>query len=90
MLHLAFFVLLYFLPAMIFRDQHGATGIFLLNAFLGWTVSGWVFALIWACTAQPSLRAYLIPVAAGVYFGCRCGPATCPGAHDCTAYGYAV
>jgi Superinfection immunity protein len=90
MLHLAFFVLLYFLPAIIGRDKHDATGIFLLNLFLGWTVIGWVFALVWASTAQPALRLHLIPVAAGARFCCRCGSATCPGAHYCTACGYAV
>jgi Superinfection immunity protein len=44
MLHLVFFVLLYFLPAIIGRDKQDATGIFLVNLFLGWAVSGWVFA----------------------------------------------
>jgi hypothetical protein len=28
-------------------------GIFLLNLFLGWTVVGWVVALIWAITSEP-------------------------------------
>jgi len=33
-------ILLYFLPAIIGRDKRDATGIFLLNLFLGWTVVG--------------------------------------------------
>jgi hypothetical protein len=90
MLHLAFFILLYFLPAIIGRDKHDAAGIFLLNFFLGWTVIGWVIALIWACTAKPAFRLHMIPVAAGTRFCCRCGSTTCPGAHYCTACGYAV
>ncbi len=90
MLHLAFFVLLYFLPAIVGRDKHDRAGIFLLNLFLGWTVIGWVFALIWACTAQPTPRLHLLPVAAGAHFCCRCGSATCPGSHYCAACGWAV
>jgi Superinfection immunity protein len=90
MLHLAFFILLYFLPAIIGRDKHDAASIFLLNFFVGWTVIGWVIALIWACTAKPAFRLQMIPVAAGARFCCRCGVATCPGARYCAACGYGV
>ena len=41
-----FVVFLYFLPAIIGRDKSDATGIFLLNLFLGWTLIGWVAAFI--------------------------------------------
>ena len=39
---------LYFLPAIVAaaRRTHNATGILLLNVFLGWTVIGWFVALI--------------------------------------------
>lgn len=41
--------LIYFLPAIIgFRKRNGFA-IFVLNLFLGWTLLGWVMALIWAC-----------------------------------------
>jgi T4 superinfection immunity protein len=90
MLHLAFLVLLYFLPAIMGRDKRDATGIFLLNLFLGWTVIGWVIALIWACTAEPSARVHLIPVAAGSRYCCQCGAASFPGAHYCVACGRTV
>jgi hypothetical protein len=30
------------------RSKRDVLGIFLLNFFLGWTVIGWVVALIWA------------------------------------------
>jgi hypothetical protein len=38
---------LYFLPAIVAasRHTHNATGIFMLNLFLGWTGIGWVIAL---------------------------------------------
>jgi len=41
---------LYFLPAWIAdrRCSRHAGGIFLLNLLLGWTVLGWVGALIWS------------------------------------------
>lgn len=40
----------YFLPTIIAdqRDHRNQTGIVVLNLFLGWTVIGWVGALIWA------------------------------------------
>jgi hypothetical protein len=36
------------------RGHHNSTAIFLLNLFLGWTVIGWVAALVWAATAVRS------------------------------------
>ena len=43
---------LYFLPAIIaaLREHNNAGAILVLNLFLGWTVLGWVLALVWACT----------------------------------------
>jgi len=40
----------YFLPSIIalIRSKRDITGIVLLNFFLGWTMIGWVVALIWA------------------------------------------
>ncbi len=39
---------LYFLPSIVGRKKKNALGIFALNFFLGWTVAGWIIALIWA------------------------------------------
>ena len=89
-MHLAFLILLYFLPAIIGRDKHDAAGIFLLNLFLGWTVIGWVIALIWACTASPYARVHMVPVAVTGRYCCRCGSAALPGAHFCTGCGCTV
>lgn len=46
---------LYFLPAIVAaaRRTHNSTGILLLNIFLGWTVIGWVFALVLAICSAP-------------------------------------
>ena len=49
-------VAVYFLPSLVAierRKQNGAA-IFLLNLFLGWTLLGWVVALIWATTKDVS------------------------------------
>jgi Superinfection immunity protein len=90
MLHLAFLILLYFLPAIIGRDKREAAGIFLLNLFLGWTVIGWVIALIWAITAEPQARVHFVPVANAGRYCCQCGTVTYPGAHFCTFCGRTV
>lgn len=46
---------LYFVPAITarLRKHHNALAIFWTNLLLGWTVIGWVVALIWSCTNQP-------------------------------------
>jgi len=41
---------LYFLPTIIGFRKRNAGAIFALNLLLGWTVIGWVVALIWALT----------------------------------------
>jgi Superinfection immunity protein len=89
-LTLVFMIVLYFLPAIIGRDKRDAAGIFLLNLFLGWTVIGWVIALIWACAAEPYVPVRLVPVQVAGRFCCQCGSLTCPGAHFCTCCGRTV
>ena len=53
-------LLLYFLPTIVAASRHHSSviGILLLNFFLGWSVIGWIIALVWACLDQPS---YLPP-----------------------------
>ena len=43
-------LLLYFLPSIIAaaRQKRDLLSIFLLNLFLGWTLVGWVIALVWS------------------------------------------
>ena len=43
-------ILMYFLPTIVafMRQQYNTTSIFILNLFLGWSVIGWVVALVWA------------------------------------------
>lgn len=44
------FLAIYFAPALVAsrRDHKNATAITVLNLFLGWTLLGWVVALVWA------------------------------------------
>ena len=46
-------VLIYFIPSIVGKDKRNAGAIFVLNLLLGWTIIGWVGALIWAMTAEP-------------------------------------
>ena len=48
-------IALYFCPTIIAvsRDHTNKTSIIVLNLFLGWTVIGWVGALVWAYSAKP-------------------------------------
>lgn len=45
-------VLLYLFPSIVarYREHHNATAIFLLNLFLGWSILGWIGALVWSAT----------------------------------------
>lgn len=44
--------LIYFLPTILAlaRGHLSTLAIFVLNLFLGWTMIGWIIALIWSCT----------------------------------------
>jgi hypothetical protein len=46
----SFGTLMYFLPSIIAlaRNKRDTLAIFLLNFFLGWSVIGWIVALVWA------------------------------------------
>ncbi len=55
MFHLfGFFIMmvaLYFLPSIIGWQKQNATAIVAVNVLLGWTVVGWIVALIWALSS---------------------------------------
>jgi hypothetical protein len=53
---------MYFLPSIIAlaRSQRDLLAIFLLNLFLGWSVIGWIVALVWAAKSE-------VPAASGYY-----------------------
>ena len=45
----------YFLPSLIAteRGHHNIAAIFALNLLLGWTILGWIGAVIWSLTSLP-------------------------------------
>jgi len=44
---------LYFFPAIVARDKHNASSVFVINLFFGWTLIGWVIALAMAVSDPP-------------------------------------
>ena len=57
-----FGTLMYFLPSIIAlaKSKRDLLAIFLLNLFLGWSVIGWIVALVWAAKSH-------VPTAPGYY-----------------------
>ena len=51
---LCLFGLLYFAPSIVAHNwkHRNTTAIVVLNVFAGWTVVGWIVALVWACTVD--------------------------------------
>ena len=45
-------LVLYFLPSIAGWNKRNANSIIVLNLFLGWTLIGWVAALIWAVSSD--------------------------------------
>jgi hypothetical protein len=43
-------ICLYFIPALAGRNKKNRAAIFWLNFLLGWTMVGWIVALVWALT----------------------------------------
>ena len=50
---------MYFLPSIIalMRGKRNTLAIFLLNLFLGWSVIGWIVALVWAAKYEVAATA---------------------------------
>ena len=51
-LFILFTLLMYFLPGVVAaaRKHKNTSAIVVLNLFLGWTLIGWIIALIWSFT----------------------------------------
>jgi hypothetical protein len=85
MFFLIFCGVLYFLPSILGHDKRSFAGIFLLNLLLGWTVIGWIIALIWACSAD--LRPPIYAVAGPGRYCSHCGAGGIQTAHFCWSCG---
>lgn len=51
---------MYFLPSIIAlaKSKRDTLAIFLLNLFLGWSVIGWIVALVWAAKSDVPAAGY--------------------------------
>ena len=47
-------IVFYFIPSIVAgaRNHRNGAAIYVLNLLLGWTLIGWVIALVWAFTAD--------------------------------------
>lgn len=43
---------IYFIPTFVAWNKPNNGGIIILNIFLGWSILGWIAALIWAVQAK--------------------------------------
>ncbi|MGC2333655.1 MAG: superinfection immunity protein [Candidatus Acidiferrales bacterium] len=88
MFFFAFCLLAYFLPSIIGHQKRSFAGIFVLNLLLGWTVIGWIVALIWACTDEE--RGPIYAVNGPNRYCCRCGAMGPGAAQYCWACGQRI
>ena len=99
MFHFPFFfagIALYFLPTIIAAARHktNLVGIFLVNFLLGWSVIGWIVALVWAISTE---RVDFTPPAQQTWapqparrFCPSCGRENQMGAHFCAFCGHTL
>ena len=102
--HFPFFwfipLFLYFLPAFLARNKANFTAILLLNLLAGWTVIGWIIALVWALSSDPQRQAVPPfqqatapapqPAASAAFFCSSCGKRCTTGEHFCSSCGAAL
>ncbi len=64
LIYLAFWGALYFLPSIIAysRKHRNAGAITVLNLFLGWTLIGWIIAIVWSATSTRPTKVDVVAV----------------------------
>jgi Superinfection immunity protein/zinc-ribbon domain len=97
MFHPMFFLFglaLYFLPSILGRNKRNFGAIFVLNLLLGWTLIGWVVALVWAVSSDAQApqyyapQPYAAPPQPSMPPGCpSCRSPIQPGQHFCPSCG---
>ena len=92
MTFLLFATLLYFMPTIVGHNHRNVLSIFLVNFFLGWTVIGWIVAMIWACSAdaRPQVLVVAGPGPGAARYCCHCGTLNVAAARFCTTCGRTV
>jgi Superinfection immunity protein/Short C-terminal domain len=51
---IAFLLLIYFIPSIIVWGKRQSDSVIALNLLLGWTILGWIVALVWALNNTPT------------------------------------
>jgi hypothetical protein len=92
MTFLLFLTLLYFMPTIVGHNHRNVLSIFLVNFFFGWTVIGWIVAMIWACSADARPQVLMIagPGPGAARYCCHCGTLNVAAARFCAACGRTV
>jgi hypothetical protein len=86
-------VLLYFAPSVVGMKKQNRSAIFALNFFLGWTLVGWVVALVWALTTEAKPVQFVVQGSTVVQqplLCAACGKYSAAGAAFCTYCGNAL
>ena len=83
---------MYFLPTLIAhaRKKANIRPIFLVNFIAGWTVIGWIIALMWAFTADTPGETKQTVRSAGGSFCPQCGRGGQAGSRFCVACGATI
>jgi ABC-type Na+ efflux pump permease subunit len=76
-------IVLYFLPSIVGRRKRNAGAIFVLNLFLGWSLIGWVVAMVWAVAKDDLPQPIVIHSAVPGTFCASCGKYSPPGSRFC-------
>lgn len=84
-------VALYFLPTLIagVRNHHNFGPVLLVNLLLGWTVIGWIVALIWSSSyvPRPESKTALTPTTMARRYCAQCGESRPEGGFFCVQCG---
>jgi hypothetical protein len=90
LLLLAISIGLYFLPSFVGRKKRNAGAIVALNFFLGWTVIGWIVALVWATTVDPPIATAVVVAPPASVLCSACGKYSVAGSRFCASCGGAI
>ena len=81
-------IFLYFLPSIIAHNKRDFAAILIINLLFGWTVVGWIVALVWACAAEAKPHVLVVAgTALPARYCCRCGAVAQPGGRFCGVCG---
>jgi hypothetical protein len=86
-LFVSFIFVGYFLPSILGWNKRNFTAILWLNILLGWTLVGWVIALVWALTHESAEPKIIIQAAQSPILCANCGKYSNPISNFCDSCG---